>query len=185
MRYSRFICEGGISMKENRQKVIRLFDNPRPRQKVEVVKLQLVREGKALYGTAPFHHPGEAAEMMEPLFQNADREILAVLSLDTAMTPIAAEIVAVGGVTGCSVDAKDLFKHAILSNATQILIFHNHPSGTLEPSRDDIAVTVRIKEAGDILGIRLLDHIILGLEGMYFSFKERGVRPFEHKEDAA
>lgn len=172
-------------MKEDRKKVVQLFKNPKPKQNVGIVKLQMIREEKALYGTAPFHRPGEAAEMMAPLFQNADREILAVLSLDITMTPIAAEIVAVGGVTGCSVDTRDLFKHAILSNATQILLFHNHPSGRLEPSRDDISVTVRIKEAGDILGIRLLDHIILGLDGTYVSFKESGFRPFEHSEGAA
>ena len=171
-------------MNNSKQKVIQLFENPRPKQKVGIVKLQLLREEKALYGTAPFHQPGQAAEMMAPFFQNADREILAVLSLDTVMTPIAAEIVAVGGVTGCSVDARDLFKHAILSNASQILMFHNHPSGSLEPSRGDISVTVQVKEAGEILGIRLRDHIILGLDGTYFSFKERGVRPFDHRESA-
>lgn len=172
-------------MKEGKEKVIQLFEYPRPKKKVEVVKLQLIREGRALYGTAPFSHPEEAAEMIAPLFQNADREILAVLSLDRAMTPIAAEIVAVGGVTGCSVDAKDLFKHAILSNATQILMFHNHPSGSLEPIQEDITVTVRIKEAGEILGIQLVAHIVLGLDGAYFSFKERGIRPFNHREGAA
>lgn len=172
-------------MNDSRKKVIQLFENPRPKRKVGIVKLQLFREEKALYGTAPFHQPGQAAEMMAPLFRNSDREILAVLSLDTVMNPIAAEIVAVGGVTGCSVDTRDLFKHAILSNATFIILFHNHPSGSLAPSRGDISVTVQIKEAGEILGIRLLDHIILGLDGTYASFKEEGIRPFERGEDAA
>lgn len=90
-----------------------------------------------------------------------------------------------GGVCACSVDARDLFKHAILSNATQIMLFHNHLSSRLQPSREDIEVTERIKKAGEILGIRLLDHIIIGPGKDYLSFKEEGISPFERGKYAS
>lgn len=83
-------------------------------------------------------------------------------SLDAKMTPLALEIVAVGGVCSCHIEVGEVFKHAILNNAAAIICFHNHPSGSLKASREDSHVTGKIKEAGDLLGIELIDHIIIG-----------------------
>jgi DNA repair protein RadC len=104
--------------------------------------------------------------------------MMMVMSLDSAMTPIALEIVAVGGLSSCGIDPRDLFKHAILSNASKIICFHNHPSGEPKPSREDSLITGRIKEAGVLLGIELLDHIVIGSEGRYVSFREERIEPF-------
>jgi DNA repair protein RadC len=73
------------------------------------------------------------------------------------------------------VHPREVFKAAILSNAAGFILAHNHPSGELTPSKDDIAVTERIKEAGDLLGIDLLDHIIVGDGKRYTSFREQGL----------
>lgn len=75
-----------------------------------------------------------------------------------------------------------IFKHAILNNGAYIICFHNHPSGDIQPSQEDIKLTRRIEECGRILGIQLVDHIILGGEGNYYSFSSQGKI---HRFDAA
>lgn len=138
---------------------------------VSIVRLQMVKESRHLYGMGAVSEPGEAARMVRPLFEGADRELLVVLSMDQRNKPVAAEVVAVGGLSECVVDIRNLFKHAILANAAGIFLFHSHPSGEAVPSREDRAVTERASQAGEILGIPLVDHIILG-DGQYFSFRE-------------
>ncbi len=122
--------------------------------------------------------------MVRPLFRFSDREMVLVVSLNTRLEPMAAEIVSVGGLEGCPVDIRNLFKHALLNNAMGILCFHNHPSGESKPSRDDIQLTGRMARAGDLLGIRLLDHIILGDTG-YCSMKESDHFPELDQEHVA
>lgn len=142
---------------------------------VSIVRLQMVKESHSLYGMGQMSGPGEAAELVRPLFGCTDREMLVVLSLDIKKRPLAAEVVAIGGLNQCVVDIGNVFKHAILANAAGILLFHSHPSGEPEPSPEDRAVTARASQAGELLGIPLIDHIILG-EGRYFSFQEEKMR---------
>lgn len=165
--------------------VVSMMRQPEPKKKVEIIKLKMLREGTVLYGTGRFSGAKEAADMVRPLFEYSDREIIAVMSVDAAMSPIALEIVAVGGVCSCSIDVRDLFKHAILANAVRIICFHNHPSGEPKPSRSDSIMTARIKAAGELLGIELLDHIIIGTDGKYVSFREEKIAPFQTDEFTA
>lgn len=79
-----------------------------------------------------------------------------------------------GGVTGCFVDAKVVFQAALLSNATSIILTHNHPSGNLTPSTADIELTYKLQQAGESLDIKLLDHIII-TDNSYFSFADHGL----------
>lgn len=139
--------------------------------RVSTVRLQMVKEEKSLYGLGPLSGPWRTAELDRPLFYGSDREMVAVLSLDARNRPAAAEIVAVGGLDSAAVDVRNLFKHALLNNAGGILVFHNHPSGEAEPSGEDRALTSRVRQAGEILGISLVDHIILG-DGCCYSFRE-------------
>lgn len=167
------------------QQIISMIQRPIPKKKVGIIKLKMVREGTALYGTERFRNSGDAAEVVRPIFEYADREMLVVMSLDTKLTPIAMEIVAVGSLNVCGVDMREVFKHAILSNAAKIICFHNHPSGSLEASPEDSQITGRIKEAGELLGIELIDHIIIGYDHEYISFKESGIDPFGEQKGAA
>lgn len=82
--------------------------------------------------------------------------------------------VSVGSLNQCVVHVREVFKSAVLSSAAAVLLIHNHPSGDPEPSREDREITRRLKDAGDLLGIPVLDHIIIGEEG-YLSFVERGL----------
>ncbi len=140
---------------------------------VGIIQLKMVRESRTLYGADPFTSPEKAAELVKPLLITADREMVLVMSLTAKMEALAVEIVAVGGLDVCCFDMRNIFKHSLLNNAACILCFHNHPSGDPIPSKEDVQITRRMKEAGEILGIRLVDHIIIGNE-RYFSFKEHG-----------
>lgn len=79
-----------------------------------------------------------------------------------------------GTINTSLVHPREVFKRALLNNASNIMVAHNHPSGDPNPSKEDIQITERLKEAGNLLGINLLDHIIVG-EDKYISFKEKGV----------
>ena len=150
---------------------------------VSVVQIQMKRTGKSLCGVGPFNSPAAVKDMVQPIFDTADREVFAVLSLDAKLLPVAFEVVAIGGIDRCIVDVPNIFKHAILSNASRVLCIHNHPSGDPAPSTEDLQITKRIKLAGDLLGIALVDHIIIG-ESTY-SFKEQGKLNFRNQENEA
>ena len=84
------------------------------------------------------------------------------------------DLVSVGSLNQSIVHPREVFKSACLSNATALILIHQHPSGDSSPSSEEIAITRRLKEAGEILGIKVLDHIIVG-DGKYQSFVERGL----------
>lgn len=149
----------------------KLIENPDQTRQVGIVHLEMVRESRSLYGMEKFDTPEKAAGMLFPLFERADREMVVVLSVNRKLEPLAVEIVAVGGLDACCMDVKNIFKHALLSNAGYVVCFHNHPSGDPEPSREDEFFTKRMQEAGRLLDIPLLDHIILG-DGRIYSFRE-------------
>lgn len=150
-----------------------IMKRPIPRKRIGIIRLEMVREGKVLYGMRRFSGAEEVADMIRPLVKNRDRELMLVLSLDSKLQPMALEIVSVGGVDCYPVDIRCLFKHALLNNASFIICLHNHPSGIPDASNADRQVTRRMQQAGEILGIRLLDHIVIGDES-YYSLKEAG-----------
>lgn len=94
--------------------------------------------------------------------EKEDREKFYVLHLDSKNNLILKELLTIGDVTWANIPFRRLFKAAIISNAVRIICVHNHPSGDAKPSEDDHKVTERIKEIGTLIGIRLLDHMIIG-----------------------
>ncbi len=150
-----------------------MMETPLPQKRVSIVRLCMVKDSCGLYGMERLSGPGQAVGMVRPLLMMADREIMVVMSLSVSLEPLAVEIAAVGGLAACQVDIRNIFKHALLGNADSVICFHNHPFGKPDPSREDRLVTERISRAGEVLGITLLDHIIIGKDGFY-SFKENG-----------
>jgi DNA repair protein RadC len=96
-----------------------------------------------------------------------------VLFVNHAHKIIGFQQLSVGGLAGCVVDVRHLYQAALLTNASKIIVCHNHPSGNLNPSQPDIEITQKIKECGKILDIQLLDHVILTSDS-YMSFAEEG-----------
>ena len=156
------------------ERILDMIKRPVPRKRVGIVHLEMVRESRTLYGMKRFQNPREAAEMVRPLCEKADREMVLVLSLNGRLEPQAVEIAAVGGISSCNVDIRSLFKHALLNNAEFVICIHNHPSGDPGPSREDEEITGRIRSAGALLGIELVDHIILGEGDAYYSVRDHG-----------
>jgi len=101
------------------------------------------------------------------------KEHFIAIHLDTKNKIICVDTISVGSLTSSIVHPREVFKSVLLSSAASIAIVHNHPSGTPEPSSDDINITKRLKEAGDFLGIPIIDHIIIG-NGSYISLLEKG-----------
>jgi DNA repair protein RadC len=102
------------------------------------------------------------------------QEVFGILILNTKNKIVAVHEVSRGTLNSSLVCPREVFKPAVLHNAAAIVCFHNHPSGDPEPSKEDIKTTKRLIEAGEIMGIKIFDHIIVGDDG-YVSLKERGV----------
>ena len=149
------------------------------------VRLKLA-EAEPLYSTEQITTPDKAAEVMAGVLSQMDREYCCVVNLDGANHPINFNVVSIGDVNQAHVPIQNVFKSAILSNASSIMMFHNHPSGSVQASREDIDVTKRLIEAGKIMNIPVLDHIIVGGgTAERFSFKEANPEMFNVSERAA
>lgn len=142
-------------------------------KRVNIVSISLVRESSVLYSGRTINSPEQGVTLVKPYLENSDREKLIVVGLDTKNQPTFLETVSIGTLNSSMVHPREVFKSAILGNSASILMFHNHPSGDMEPSKDDISITKRIVEAGKILGINLIDHIIIG-NNKFKSLREQG-----------
>ena len=140
-------------------------------KRVDIVSIKMVREGSTKYENRKIETPFDAYVLLKRFLEDSDREKLLVVCLDTKNQPINICTVSVGTLNSSLVHPREIFKTAILSNSNQIMLAHNHPSGISAPSNEDKAMTNRIKDAGVILGIELIDHIIIG-SNEDFSFKE-------------
>jgi len=109
--------------------------------------------------------PEDVYGLVRDELANADRERFLSILLSTRNMVIGIETVGIGTINTCMVTARELFKSALLANAHSVVLCHNHPSGDLTPSDDDIALTRRISDVGDIMGIAVLDHLIVGRDG--------------------
>jgi len=115
----------------------------------------------------------QVAAYFQALFRDHSHEVFAVLFLNRASRVKHLEIVSQGGLTATVVDPRVILKKALENDAVSLILCHNHPSGNLRPSRADIELTIRIREAALLLDIKVLDHIIVG-EGGHYSFSDHG-----------
>jgi DNA repair protein RadC len=120
------------------------------------------------------HSPRDAYEILQPFLGPLDHEELWVMGLDTRNRVMSLVKLYQGSVNSSQVRVGELFRQAIIDNSPSIILCHNHPSGDPAPSPDDIAVTRAIVEAGKLLDISVLDHLVVVASG-YVSLKERGL----------
>lgn len=120
--------------------------------------------------------PQNAVKIFNEVFEMDSRaeEVLALMTLDTKNKVTGMFIVSQGSINASVVHPREVYKRALLQNASQIIIAHNHPSGDPNPSKEDINITKRLVEAGKLIGIDMLDHIIIG-DRKYISLKDKGV----------
>lgn len=142
-------------------------------KRVDIVQIKLVREKTILYQNRKIRSPQDANELLSKFLGLVDREHFLVMCLDTKNRPTCIQTVHIGSLNSSIVHPREVFKTAILSNSASIIVAHNHPSNVTTPSSEDIEVTNRLKEAGSIIGIDLLDHLII-CEDSFLSLKEDG-----------
>ena len=111
------------------------------------------------------NNESDAYELVKDELVNSDREMLLSIMLTVKNALIGVETVSLGSVTASTTTPRDIFKSAILANAVAIIICHNHPSGELIPSKNDIEITKQLIAAGELLGIKVLDHLIVSNQG--------------------
>ena len=143
------------------------------------VRVVLVREGdKPNYGP-PLRNPEAAYQLVAEQAALWDREHFLALVLDARFRLLGVDEIAVGSLSQSIVHPREVFKAAILANAAALICVHNHPSGDPRPSREDHEVTRRLREAGDLLGVQLLDHLVVCRDGFYSFAREGGLDSWE------
>ena len=135
-------------------------------------RVALVCEDSGSPWSMPIKTSTAAAAILRPCFDSLDREQFVVCGLDAKHRLIGINIVSIGSLSLSIVHPREVLKPLILMNAAAWLCAHNHPSGDVIPSREDLALTKRLREGAELLGIRLLDHLILGES--YYSFADQG-----------
>lgn len=147
-------------------------------KKLNQVAIRLVKE-KPLFSEEFLTTPEKAAMLVGDYIRDMDREVLCVINFNSKLQPINFNIVSIGTVDASIAVPRDILKSAILSNAKSMMILHNHPSGILEPSKDDVRTTSRIIDVCEMIGIPLLDHIIVGPDKeKYFSLRDKKLLTF-------
>jgi len=133
---------------------------------------RLASEGRT--GAAVFRTPDESARYLLPRYGARPVETFGLLALDVRHRLKHEAVVSVGCLTSSLVHPREVFQEAVVCRAAALVLFHNHPSGDPEPSAEDVALTRRLAAAGELMGIEVLDHVVLGA-GRYVSLKQRGI----------
>jgi len=139
--------------------------------------LKLVKEKGIRYPADKVYDSKTAELVCRAYLETCDCEHLIMLMIDGQNNMVGLHTIAIGGVAGLSTSARDIMKHAIAGNAFAIILAHNHPSGNVRPSEQDIIFTNVVKSAGLMMGIPLVDHIIIssGIVEGSFSFMNNGI----------
>ena len=186
--------KGTISAIQLGQELLRKYKNLVNLSKRDVRELMLTRgigPAKAVQMTAAFEigrrveqqdagervqvcSPADVARVFAPQMRDLPREIFKIVLLNTANIIMGDFIISEGGLAASIVEPRAVFRQAVLDNAASIICLHNHPSGNLEPSREDLSITKQLVEAGKLMGIPVHDHLIIAGRG-YTSFAERGL----------
>ena len=126
-----------------------------------------------LLSDVPMDGPEAAVKVMADMLKDYDREVVAIVNLQTDGKPINMNVVSMGALDQSIAHPREILKSTILSNASAIMLVHNHPSNKLQPSMDDIATTARVKQLCDLIWVKFLDHIIVGPGRDYYSFHQK------------
>jgi DNA repair protein RadC len=130
------------------------------------------RESSVPFEETPIRDAEDVLQHLESI-KNMPQEVFVVMSLNCANKPIKTRWITVGLLDSNQVHPREAFADPLMDRAASVVFAHNHPSGTLEPSPEDLALTKRLQKAGELLGIRVLDHIIVSPNG-FISLKQQG-----------
>ena len=146
---------------------------------VSIYRVSLVKDKSISFGQRRMNNSQEAQSLIQSLIKmqgQSDREQFCVILLSAKNEIIGLNIVSIGGLSSTSVYPREVLKPAILANSAAMILCHNHPSNDLEPSPDDLAITKRIVQASEIVGITVHEHIIISMDdNRYYSFADNGL----------
>ena len=138
------------------------------------LRLALIEEhGDDYSETVPLDRPEAVARFFQEAICNQPQEVMAVLLLDTKNRSLGYAEVFRGTLNRAAVEPRAILQYALLRNAAGFIIAHNHPSGDASPSAEDLAFTRRLSEASDVVGVKLVDHVIVGRQS-WVSLRQRG-----------
>ncbi len=137
-------------------------------------ELKVVREPTGYRVSVHLQSAEDVFRLLAERFKRLDREEFIVILTDNKNKMLEFNVVSTGSLTASIVHPREVFKPAILTSAAGIILTHNHPSGDPAPSPEDVEITKRLKEVGEMMGIRVLDHVIVG-DNRYFSFSDKGM----------
>ena len=155
---------------------------PKQSYKLEQVAIRMVKE-RPLASNEPIDSPEAVIPVMQKLLSDFEREVFAVVNLQTDLKPINMNIVSVGALNASLVHPREVIKSVVLSNAAAVMLVHNHPSGRLVPSKEDMSVTKQLMEILNLMQVELLDHVIIGTDDRYYSFREHCTLPAKEPRD--
>ena len=151
-----------------------MTSQPFKKRYIPMFQVRLVRDGSVTTDRKTVRSPKDAHQILQGYFADLPNEHFVALLLNTKNHVIALTPVSEGSLNASIVHPRELFQRAILGNCASVILAHNHPSGDPNPSPEDLELTRKLAEAGKLLDIAVLDHVILG-DGSFVSLKERGL----------
>jgi DNA repair protein RadC len=180
-----FCVKGGPLVKQIdikpyiQQELFPASPDPPATMSISVYRVSLVKDESVSFGNVRLANSQEAQALIQNLILTKgqpDREQFVVALLNAKNEMIGLNIVSVGALSSAPVHPREVLKPAILANSAAIILAHNHPSNDLEPSPDDIAITKKIIQASEIVGIQVHEHLIISMENdRYYSFADQGI----------
>ena len=146
-------------------------------KRIDIVKIKMVKESSVKYENRRIKNPWDAYKIFNDYIDDSNKEMFVLMCLNNKNEPTHISTISIGSVNESIATPAEVFKVALLSNANKITVCPNHPSGDPQPSESDRNITERLYDSGAIIGIKLLDHIIIG-DDVYYSFKENDEEPF-------
>jgi DNA repair protein RadC len=162
------------SFNEIRDKIDLLEITDLQKLKLEALFNFADRTNRAKVERIKISSPDDAAMLMMEEMRYLQKEYFKILLLDTKNNVKKISEISVGSLNSSIVHPREVFKEAVINSCSSIILVHNHPSGEAQPSHEDIVLTNRLDECGKLMGIKVLDHVVIG-DGVYFSFKEEGL----------
>lgn len=163
-------------------KQIELFSAPKNQSTskfVSIYRVSLVKDKSISFGQRRMNNSQEAQSLIQSLIKTQgqpDREQFCIILLNAKNEIIGLNIVSIGGLSLATVHPREVLKPAILANSAAMILCHNHPSNDLEPSPDDLAITKRIIQTSEVIGIAVHEHIIISMDdARYYSFADNGI----------
>jgi len=140
---------------------------------IPMYKISMIRDGAVCAERKTVTRSQDLSPLLGEYFKGHDREEMLAVLLDAKHKIIGLHTVSIGSMSLSIVHPRETFKAAIVSNCAALILAHNHPSGDPTPSQEDRTLTARLKQAGEIIGIPVLDHVVVG-DGRYHSFSDHG-----------